>query len=61
MSNDIRPDSDGDDAFAGAVGDQLPGRQDAPYQGRHARPGEADHLEDPQSGVPGSWPQRALR
>lgn len=56
MSNDIRPDSDGEDAFAGAVGDQLPGRQDAPYQGRHARPGEADHLEDPQSGVPGSWP-----
>lgn len=56
MSNDIRPDADGDDAFAGAVGDQLPGRQDAPYQGKHARPGEGDHVGDPQSGVPGGWP-----
>lgn len=41
MSNDNRPDSAGDDA---------------PYQGRHARAGEGDHVGAPDSGVPGSWP-----
>lgn len=46
----------GDDAFAGAVGDDLPGREGETYRGRHTRPGEADGVGDPGSGVPGGWP-----
>ncbi len=47
----------GDDAFGGAVGDDLPGRQGDPtYRGRHTRPGEGDGVGDTGSGVPGGWP-----
>ncbi len=46
----------GDDAFAGAVGDDLPGREGETYRGRHTRPGEADGAGDPGSGIPSGWP-----
>ena len=63
--------ANGDDAFAGAVGDDLPGGQnDETYTGRHARPGEGDGVpgqgtggsagtageESTVPGVPGGWP-----
>lgn len=47
----------GDDAFGGAVGDDLPGRQGEPgYRGRHTRSGEGDGVGDAASGVPSGWP-----
>lgn len=46
--------SSGDDAFGGAVGDDLPGAADETgYQGRHAQGGEADGAD---RSVPSGWP-----
>lgn len=56
MDDTRRTAADGDDAFGGAVGDDLPGGVN--YQGRHARAGEGDGVGEPSvvPGVPGGWP-----
>lgn len=51
---DSNPLSSGDDAFGGAVGDELPGRDGGQQRAKHAKQGEGDRVE--QSGVPSGWP-----